>query len=75
MTGHQYTPDQIVDAIVKALHDGEVTAVPGLIGLLALQDPQRAQDVYDTLQAGIALGRGDEVELVIRAREAPGASR
>lgn len=67
MTGHEFTPDQIVDAIVHALHEHDVKAVPGLIKLLALQDPRRAQDVLDTIKAGLAIARGDEVQVVLRA--------
>lgn len=52
MTVHEYTPDQITETIANAIRDREFDVVPGLIRLLALQDPGRAQEVLDTIQAG-----------------------
>lgn len=56
-TIHGYTADQLVFSIKQALHDHEVTVVPGLIKLLAVIDPSRAQDVLDTIKLGIRLRR------------------
>lgn len=51
----QPTAEQLTDAIARALHDGNVDAVEGLLRMLAVVDPHRAQDVYDTIQAGLAI--------------------
>lgn len=47
--------DKLVEAIGRALHDGEIGAVEMLLRLLALEDPRRAQDVVDTMRLGIAI--------------------
>lgn len=57
---NEFTADQIADAISKALREHEVTVIPGLIKLLALKDPTRAQAIYDTIQLGIAISRYDD---------------
>lgn len=59
MGSHTFTPDQIVDGITQAIHDREFEVVPSLIQLLAVQDPQRAQDVLDTIDlAAVIAGAG-----------------
>lgn len=58
----EFTPDQIVAGITSALHEGDVTVVPGLIRLLAVKDPHRAQAVLDTIELGIAMSRTAEGE-------------
>lgn len=59
MGDHAFTPDQIVDGITQAIHDRELEVVPSLIKLLATQDPQRAQDVLDTIDlATVIAGAG-----------------
>lgn len=50
MTGHEFTPDEIIEGITKAIHDRELAVVPNLIALLAIQDPRRAQDILDTIE-------------------------
>jgi hypothetical protein len=57
---YEFTPDQIVEGIEQAIHDGEVAVVPSLIKLLAVQDPRRAQQVLDTIEAGIAISRAGD---------------
>jgi hypothetical protein len=70
-TVHGYTADQLVDAITAALHDRELTAVPGLLRMLAVADPRLAQQALDTIHLGLTLGRlGDRPQL---AREEPSA--
>lgn len=59
----EFTSDQIVQGIESALHDHEVTVVPGLIRLLAVQDPARAEAVLDTINLGIAISRAAEGDL------------
>jgi hypothetical protein len=44
------TPDQIVAGINQALADRELAIVPGLIRLLAVKDPHRAQAVLDAIE-------------------------
>lgn len=51
----KYTSGQLYDAIISALQDGEVRAVPGLIRMLAVVDPHAAQEVLDTLELGLRI--------------------
>jgi hypothetical protein len=50
MTEHEFTPDQIEEGIAHAVRDREFTVIPGLVRLLAVQSPERAQRVLDALQ-------------------------
>lgn len=50
-----YTADQIETAVITALQNRDVHAVPPLLRLLALQDPDRAQSFLDAIQFGISL--------------------
>lgn len=47
---HEFTPEQIEQGIALALRDRELTVIPGLVKLLAVQDPVRAQRVLDALR-------------------------
>lgn len=47
---HEFTPDEIVAGIQKALAERELEVVPGLIKLLAVQDPHRAQAILDWIE-------------------------
>jgi len=49
---HEFTSDQITETIATAIRERDFEVVPGLVRLLALQDPNRAQEVLDTIQAG-----------------------
>lgn len=51
----ELTPDQIVDAIIGALRDREFHIVPGLLRLLATQDPHRAERLLDTMLGGLEI--------------------
>ncbi|MFD5089378.1 hypothetical protein ACFWMR_02165 [Amycolatopsis thailandensis] len=64
MTEPEFTADQIVDGIHCALADGEVAVVPGLLKLLAVQDPGRAEHLLNTIEAGLALARNPDARLV-----------
>jgi hypothetical protein len=55
VSDHEFTPDQIVEGIETALADHQVTVIPGLIKLLAVQDPRRAQQVLDTIETGLTI--------------------
>lgn len=55
MTGHEFTPDQIEQGIASAVRDREFNVIPGLIKLLALKDPVRAQDVLDQLRGRVTI--------------------
>lgn len=46
----EFTSEQILDAIAQAIRDRELEVVPGLVQLLALQDPAAAQAVLDTVE-------------------------
>lgn len=48
----EFTDEQITDAIAAAIRDHEFHAIEGLIRLLALQSPSKAQEVYDLLTTG-----------------------
>ena len=47
----EFTAEQITEAIAVAIKAQAFKVVPGLIRLLALQDPHQAQIVYDSLTA------------------------
>ncbi len=55
MTAREFTDDQIVDAVTQAIADRRFDLVEGLVALLALQNPTRAQEVLTTIRAGLAL--------------------
>jgi len=61
---NDYTADQIIEGITKALQGHDVEAVPGLIRLLAIKDPHRAQKVMDTIELGIFIARIPDDEAV-----------
>lgn len=44
------TADEIVAGIRQALADRELAIVPGLVRLLAVKDPHRAQAVLDAIE-------------------------
>jgi hypothetical protein len=50
-----YTDDQIVTGIEKALGKQDVNAIPGLIALLALQNPERAESIRQTILLGLSI--------------------
>ena len=56
-TAHEFTPDQIEASIARAIHDRELAVVPSLIRLLAVQAPDRARLIMDTMKVGIAINR------------------
>jgi hypothetical protein len=45
MSEPEYSEDQIVSGIESALRKHDVHAIPGLIALLALQNPRRAETI------------------------------
>lgn len=49
----EYTADQIAQGIINALAAHDVHAVPPLIQMLALRDPQLAQDVLDVITRAV----------------------
>jgi hypothetical protein len=42
-----FTPDEIVAGIAQAVADREFGVIPGLVKMLAVKDPDRAQAVLD----------------------------
>lgn len=52
-----WTPAQIMEGITSALRAGDMEAVSVLLTMLALQDPDSAQVIYDVIM--LAPGRGD----------------
>jgi hypothetical protein len=57
-----FTADQIEAGIARALRDRELTVIPSLIKLLAVKDPPRAQAVFDTISAGLALAKDFDLD-------------
>lgn len=55
----EFTADQIMDGIAGALRDRELEVIPGLLRLLAIQDPIRARQVLDALSGQLLLTYGD----------------
>ena len=53
MTAPEFTDAQIVEGISKALRDGNVDAVEGLLRLLLAQNLDEAIRVYDMLQLSV----------------------
>lgn len=60
MTAHEFTSDQISETIATAIRDRDLHVVPGLIRLLALQDPGRAQEVLDTVELARVLAKAEQ---------------
>lgn len=52
-----YTPAEIEEGIRRALSEGAVAVVPGLLRLLALQSPRRAEVLLETIELGLAIGK------------------
>lgn len=53
----EFTDEQIVEGIRAALRAADVEAVGGLLTLLALQNPRRAEEVRKLMLAGIKIAR------------------
>jgi len=51
----EFTDAQIEQGIHRALAKQDIHAVPGLIALLALQNPHRAEEVRQTILFGLSL--------------------
>ena len=43
--------------ITNALHAGDIDAVEGLMGMLAVLDPDRAELLLETMKAGVRIRR------------------
>jgi hypothetical protein len=46
--------DRLTEGIANAIRAHDFDAVAGLLKVLAITDPHRAQAVYDTLELGLA---------------------
>lgn len=55
LEGQQFTADEIVDTIHHALEQREIRAIDGLMKLLAVRDPRRAEELMDTLKVGLLM--------------------
>lgn len=53
LEGQQWTAAEITECIHKALQDREIGAIEGLLKLLAVRDPRRAEELMDTLKVGL----------------------
>jgi hypothetical protein len=60
VTTHEFTADQITESIANAIRDREFEVVVGLIRLLALQDPDRAQLILDTVEVARIIAKADQ---------------
>lgn len=52
----ELTSDQITEAVANAIRSRDFDAVPPLIRLLAVRDPDGAQLLLDTITLGLYLG-------------------
>lgn len=59
------TADQLEVGVHKALQLHDVQAVHGLLLLMALKDPYRADRIRTELLTALAIARGDEVRIRI----------
>ena len=59
-----YTDEQIESGILRALKAQDINAIPGMIALLALQNPARAEAVRQTILLGLSIAskNGDDGE-------------
>lgn len=64
-------PDGIVASVEQALREHDVERIPQLLIQLALQDAERAQQLFDTINAGIALSRQQRRNLHRHMRRRP----
>lgn len=55
MSAIPWTAGQLTESIAKALRARKFDAVVDFLRLLAVVDPQRAQDVLDTIEAGMMI--------------------
>lgn len=53
----EWTTAQIEAMLPQAVGKADMKAIEGLIMLLALKDPHRAQEVMDTLKVGLMLAK------------------
>jgi hypothetical protein len=60
MSDPKYTDDQIVSVITKALREQNVKAIPGLIAVLALQNPERAEGIRRVILVGLDIAASTE---------------
>lgn len=58
----EYTDEQIEAAIRSALAKQDIDAVPGLIALLALQNPHRAEEVRQTILFGLRIASANHTD-------------
>ncbi|MEP7194601.1 MAG: hypothetical protein ABI903_17270 [Actinomycetota bacterium] len=54
-----YTPEQLEEAVHLALTAGDIKAVNGLLRMLAVVDPGRAEVLFEQLKVALAL-RADQ---------------
>lgn len=59
MTAPEYTPDQLIDGIARAIKATDWDGVTGLLRRLAVIAPDRAQAVLDTIDLGVTLSRAE----------------
>lgn len=55
MTEIPWTADELTEGVHRALKARDMEAVADFLRVLAMVDPARAQDVYDTLQLDLAI--------------------
>jgi hypothetical protein len=53
----EFTSDEITETIANAIREHDFEVVPGLIRLLAVQDPGRAQLILDTVELARILAK------------------
>jgi hypothetical protein len=57
---HEFTSDQITETIAHAIREHDFEVIPGLIRLLAVQHPARAQEVLDTFELAQIIAKASQ---------------
>lgn len=52
----EFSDDQIIAAVASAIRDNRFDVIPGMIRVLALQSPDAAQALLDTIELGRSVG-------------------
>lgn len=57
MTTHEFTSDQISETIAHAIRKRDFEVIPGLMRLLAVQDPTAAQAILDAVEVARVIAK------------------
>lgn len=71
----EFTDEQVEQAVHVALKEHDVKVIPGLLHILAAQNPQRAQEILDEITLGLDVAAGKAGVRIGLVRTAKAASR